>query len=126
MESTYSTSSVVGLVSSNRRLQLPANSAATPKFRQIDFAWPMCRYPFGSGGKRVATRPPCLPARTSSAMSVRMKSSDSVVSLVLTPLVSQTLRPSRLGSPGWDSEVDGTGPILQEPGVMLRGDGLDL
>ena len=25
-----------------------------PKFRQIDFAWPMCGKPFGSGGKRVA------------------------------------------------------------------------
>jgi hypothetical protein len=25
---------------------------------QIDLAWPMCRKPFGSGGKRVATLPP--------------------------------------------------------------------
>ena len=57
IESTYSTSSLAGLVSSKRRLQLPPNSRATPKFRQIDLAWPMCRYPFGSGGKRVATRP---------------------------------------------------------------------
>ena len=36
-------SSLVGFVSSKRRLQTPANSSATPKLRQIDFAWPMCR-----------------------------------------------------------------------------------
>ena len=43
MESTYSMSSVTGFVSSNRRLQVPPKSRAMPKFRQIDFAWPMCR-----------------------------------------------------------------------------------
>ena len=32
-----------GLVSSNRRLQTPPNSCAMPKFRQMLFAWPMCR-----------------------------------------------------------------------------------
>ena len=64
-----------GFVSSNRRLHVPPNSSATPKFRQIDFAWPMCRYPLGSGGKRVCTRPPCLPVFRSSATMVRMKSS---------------------------------------------------
>ena len=32
-----------GLVSSKRRLVLPPNSAANPKFRQMDLAWPMCR-----------------------------------------------------------------------------------
>src|SRR6266567_6012653 len=57
MESTYSCSSFSGLVSSKRRLVLPPNSAARPKFRQIDLAWPRCRYPFGSGGKRVWTCP---------------------------------------------------------------------
>ena len=35
--------SLVGLVSSKRRLQWPPNSSAMPKFRQIDLAWPMCR-----------------------------------------------------------------------------------
>ena len=25
-----------------------------PKFKQMLFAWPICRYPLGSGGKRVA------------------------------------------------------------------------
>src|ERR1017187_6087565 len=56
MESTYSTSSFVGLVSSMRRLQMPPNSRAMPKFRQMLLAWPMCREPFGSGGKRVWMR----------------------------------------------------------------------
>src|SRR5574342_538822 len=73
MASTYSTSSLVGLVSSNRRLQRPPNSDATPKSRQIALAWPMCRYPFGSGGKRVCTRPPCLPALMSWIMMSRIK-----------------------------------------------------
>src|SRR5664279_672874 len=57
IESTYSCSSFSGLVSSKRRLVLPPNSAASPKLRQMDLAWPMCRYPLGSGGKRVCTRP---------------------------------------------------------------------
>src|SRR4051794_15954879 len=34
----------------------------------------MCRYPLGSGGNLVSTRPPCLPVRTSSLMIARMKS----------------------------------------------------
>src|SRR5262249_28136059 len=59
---------------SKRRLQIPPYSSATPKFRQIDLAWPMCRYPFGSGGNRVATRPWCFPDATSSATMERMKS----------------------------------------------------
>jgi hypothetical protein len=41
--STYSCSSLAGLVSSKRRWQRPPNSRAMPKFRQIDLAWPMCR-----------------------------------------------------------------------------------
>ena len=36
-----------------------------PKSMQIALAWPMCSWPFGSGGKRVTTRPPCLPEATS-------------------------------------------------------------
>src|SRR5438309_10595038 len=74
MESTYSMSSLVGFVSSKRRLHLPPYCAARPKVRQIDLAWPMCRYPFGSGGKRVQTLPPHFPALTSAATISRMKS----------------------------------------------------
>src|SRR2546430_374256 len=73
MESTYSVSSFDGLVSSKRRLHLPPNSAANPKSRHMALACPMCRYPFGSGGKRVCTRPPCLPALMSSIMMSRIK-----------------------------------------------------
>jgi hypothetical protein len=43
IESTYSTSSVEGLVSSKRRLQTPPTYCASPKFTQIDLACPMCR-----------------------------------------------------------------------------------
>ncbi len=35
MDSTYSISSLVGFVSSIRRLQTPPNSRAMPKFRQM-------------------------------------------------------------------------------------------
>src|SRR5689334_6640400 len=66
-------SSVTGLVSSKRRLQVPPYLRAIPKFKQIDLACPMWRYPFGSGGKRVATRPPCFWLRTSSATMSSMK-----------------------------------------------------
>src|SRR5678815_2281260 len=45
-----------------------------PKLRQMDLAWPMWRYPFGSGGKRVATRPACLPLALSALTISRMKS----------------------------------------------------
>src|ERR1051325_784184 len=76
MASMYSCSSLTGLVSSNRRLQWPPNSLAMPKFRQIDFACPMCRYPLGSGGKRV-TMCECLPSRKSAATISRMKSNRS-------------------------------------------------
>ena len=47
-----------------------------PKFKHIDFAWPMCRYPLGSGGKRV-TMCECLPSRRSAATISRMKSNRS-------------------------------------------------
>ena len=44
LESHYRpVSSFEGLVSSNRRLVLPPNSAARPKSRQMALAWPMCR-----------------------------------------------------------------------------------
>src|SRR5262249_30866712 len=82
MDSTYSTLSLVGLVSSKRRWQRPPNSSARPKFRQIDLAWPMWRYPLGSGGKRVTTRPPQRLTRTSSATRVRMKLAVRVGSLI--------------------------------------------
>src|SRR6266849_4972069 len=78
MDSSNSTVSLLGFVSSKRRLQRPSLSAATPKFRQIDLACPICRYPLGSGGNRVCTRPPFLPALTSSATRARMKSKEGV------------------------------------------------
>src|SRR3954447_24038722 len=84
MASMYSCSSLSGFVSSNRRLQCPPNSWAIPKLRAIDLAWPMWRYPFGSGGKRVTTSF-TRPARTSAATISRMKSLRSVaVASVLT------------------------------------------
>ena len=43
----------MGFVSSKRKLQVPLYFFAIPKLRNIDFAWPICKYPFGSGGKRV-------------------------------------------------------------------------
>ena len=64
---------LLGLVSSKRRLVLPPNSAASPKLRQMDLAWPMCRYPLGSGGKRVCTRPLYLLVFRSSRMMSRTK-----------------------------------------------------
>src|SRR5437016_5578078 len=73
IESTYSVSSFSGLVSSKRRLVWPPNSLARPKSRQIALAWPMCRYPLGSGGKRVCTRPAYLLVFRSSRMMSRMK-----------------------------------------------------
>src|SRR2546427_9248018 len=73
IDSTYSVSSFDGFVSSKRRLVLPPNSSASPKSRQIALACPMCRYPLGSGGKRVCTRPPYLLVFRSSRMMSRMK-----------------------------------------------------
>ena len=48
MFSTYSVFSLVGLVSSNRRLQIPLYFSATPKSMQMALACPMCMYPLGS------------------------------------------------------------------------------
>src|SRR5690606_30109475 len=53
-------------------------SLAIPKFRQIDFACPICRKPLGSGGKRVAGARPKRPVATSSATISRMKSRERV------------------------------------------------
>src|SRR5437588_9423844 len=73
IDSTYSVSSFSGLVSSKRRLVPPPNSSARPKSRQMALAWPICRYPFGSGGKRVHTRPLYLLVFRSSIMMSRTK-----------------------------------------------------
>src|ERR1035441_674913 len=73
MESTYSVSSFSGFVSSKRRFVCPPNSSASPKSRQIALACPMCRYPLGSGGKRVCTRPLYLWVFRSSRKMSRMK-----------------------------------------------------
>src|ERR1700680_385456 len=76
IESMYSCSSLIGLVSSKRRWQRPPNSWAIPKLSAIDLGWPMWRYPFGSGGKRVTTSE-TLPSRTSAAPISRVKSARS-------------------------------------------------
>src|SRR3954471_19811858 len=73
MESMYSCSSLVGLVSSKRRWQRPENSCAMPKFSAIDLAWPMGRNPLGSGGNRVTTCRCLCESRSACTMS-RMKS----------------------------------------------------
>src|SRR6185437_7860982 len=73
MASIYSCSSLAGLVSSKRRWQRPPNSPAMPKFRQIDLACPIWRYPFGSGGNRVTTAL-ARPASRSALTMSRMKS----------------------------------------------------
>ena len=74
MDSTYSSDSPLGSVSSILRLQVPPYWAAMPKLRQMDLACPIWRYPLGSGGKRVATRPwNLLDLRCSSIISL-MKS----------------------------------------------------
>ena len=79
MESTYSCSSVVGLVSSKRRLNFPPYLTASPKLRQIDFACPICSS-LGSGGNRVCTCPPNRPvllcSSTTSWMKFRLGASD--------------------------------------------------
>ena len=55
IDSTNSSSSLVGLVSSNRRLNFPPYFCASPLFKIMLLACPICRYPLGSGGKRVCT-----------------------------------------------------------------------
>jgi hypothetical protein len=42
----------------------------------MDLACPMCRYPLGSGGKRVNTLPPFFPAAISSSTISSKKFSD--------------------------------------------------
>ncbi len=51
MDSTYSVSSLAGFVSSKRRLHLPPNCSASPKFRQIDFVVPDVKVAVGFRGK---------------------------------------------------------------------------
>jgi hypothetical protein len=58
--------SASGFVSSYRKmvslfsLATPSFSNASSKFMFIDLACPMCRYPFGSGGKRVLVIAPTI------------------------------------------------------------------
>src|ERR1051326_1646702 len=88
IESMYSCSSLIGLVSSKRRWQRPPNSRAIPKLSAIDLGWPMWRYPFGSGGKRVTTSE-TLPSRTSAATTSRMKSLFAALVLITSKRVVQ-------------------------------------
>src|SRR5690606_2506612 len=50
MASTNSCSSLIGFVSSKRKLTGALYFIPNPKFRQIEEAWPICKYPLGSGG----------------------------------------------------------------------------
>src|SRR5215210_2858490 len=93
IESMYSCSSLTGLVSSKRRWQRPPNSCAIPKLSAIAFGCPMCRYPFGSGGKRVTTSE-ILPSRTSAATTSRMKSLRSGVAALTGLLLIHEARPN--------------------------------
>src|SRR6056297_972368 len=76
MESTYSTSSFSGLVSSNRRFVFPLYFWARPKFKQMDLACPICKYPLGSGGNRVQTIPLFLLFFKSSSTILSIKFND--------------------------------------------------
>ena len=60
MLSMYSCFSAAGLVSSKRRYVSPPCFLAMPKSKCMALAWPMCRYPFGSGGNRVRHFEPVL------------------------------------------------------------------
>mmetsp|Transcript_38318 Transcript_38318/g.109472 ORF Transcript_38318/g.109472 Transcript_38318/m.109472 type:complete len:276 (-) Transcript_38318:120-947(-) len=75
----YLCSSLVGLVSSNRRWQRPPKAWGSPKLRQMLLAWPMCRKPLGSGGKRVTTSL-CTPFSMSAATICLMKLVDAPTS----------------------------------------------
>ena len=77
----YSVSSFWGLVSSKRRLHSPPYFFARPKSMAMALAWPMCRYPLGSGGNRVCSRPPFLPAARSSITFCSTKLTDFFSSL---------------------------------------------
>src|SRR5580692_10014199 len=103
IESTYSVSSFEGLVSSKRRLHLPPKSRARPKFKAIDLAWPTCRYPFGSGGKRVCTRPPYLLVFRSSKMMSRIKLDGVVVGSLMIFFPRATPRPTGLSRARFDA-----------------------
>ena len=61
----------VGVVET--KIAVAPELAAIPKSRLMALACPMCRYPLGSGGNRVTTRP-VFPAATSAATISRMKS----------------------------------------------------
>ena len=53
MLSTNSVLSLLGFVSSNRTSSLPSYLSAKCWFSSAALAWPMCKYPDGSGGNRV-------------------------------------------------------------------------
>src|SRR5688572_29475084 len=86
MLSTYSVSSVTGLVSSNRRFVYPPYFFDNPKFRQMLLACPICRYPLGSGGNLV-TIDLYLPALRSSSMisSKKLRLFSSFMRLIFPP-----------------------------------------
>src|SRR5436309_3449145 len=91
----------MGFVSSKRRLYFPPSSSATPKLMAIALAWPMCRNPFGSGGKRVWTRPSKRPAATSASTAARMKSLGSGIRESYSRSGERVLRVERVALIAW-------------------------
>src|SRR5271165_1485800 len=133
--STYSCSSFSGLVSSKRRLVLPPNSSANPKSMQIAFACPMCKYPLGSGGKRVwMTASPNFFVLRSSMKISRMKleargspgefvatsvSVDELVGLITTPFYSHGV--NRRDESGARQVLAQTQDLFARNGIVDRG-----
>ena len=62
MDSTYSTSSLVGLVSSKRRLQLPPKSCGDAEVQADRLGVADVQVAVGLGREARCTRPPCRPA----------------------------------------------------------------
>mmetsp|Transcript_15555 Transcript_15555/g.39608 ORF Transcript_15555/g.39608 Transcript_15555/m.39608 type:complete len:268 (+) Transcript_15555:1372-2175(+) len=106
MWSMYSVFSAAGLVSSKRRQHRPSYRLAMPKSTNMALAWPMWRYPFGSGGKRVMTLPP-VSARCFSSSSlvfaIRMMWPSLKLTVVCTTLFSLGFGRNAYGSAGGSS-----------------------
>ena len=81
MDSTYSTSSLVGLVSSKRRLHLPLFSSATPKFKADGLGVADVKVSVGLGRKPGRNASIMLLFLMSSATMARMKSGPGVVAV---------------------------------------------
>ena len=95
IELTNSVFSFIGFVSSKRRWKSPPYCSASPAFRIMDLACPICKYPFGSGGNLVTTLVH-LPSLISWSMifSIKLREMTSSFSIPsFTPLGLFTLSP---------------------------------